>query len=579
MATRARTLLYERIDQARRRSGGPGALVLIACLTLPCLAHSAVAAHPAPIPMAKLQTWSAAMRKVEKPSSGCYTATYPQLRWTGIACGPPPPKNAVPAAPPPNYGLSDNIVQAPGRITSATGTIFDVANVTGEVVQGGLRPGASNVYSFQMNTNTVPIYSTAVCSAPANLPPGQPVCRGFVQFMFENSQIVNGSIASYVFIEYVLNNYLNNHSSCPSNWSPVKGSCYYGTTTAPVPVQNFTDGASFVLTGEVVGGQHTVTFLTSMGNLVYFAPSDGTLLDLSGWSQVQFNVFGDFNQANVNFFPGSTMQIQTTVNPQTADVTLPCPQNSLTAETANIAAAGNCQSLGGEWGIVWVQGVAPTIASLTPSSGGLEGGTLVNINGSGFSKESMLYFAGTYLGIGCDTGSHCTFSTPPGTAVGETGDLQIAPLTGSGKPGLFSAITAGDRFSYTAADPIPSGVMQPSNGSQDGGTMISVSGVNFSTSPGGTQINFAFQGSVTPALNVSCDSSTHCTMTSPSVSAPRANNSAANVSVTVNGVTGSLGRFAYPNPPPPVNVCVLCREGGGRCVKVNGKWVCEGTLQ
>jgi hypothetical protein len=271
------------------------------------------------------------------------------------------------------------------------------------------------------------------------------------------------------------------------------------------------------------------------------------------------------------------MQVQTTVNPQTADVT--CFLNSLTAETANIAAASACATLGGEWGIGWVQGVPPTIVSLTPSSGGLEGGTVVNINGSGFSKESMLYFAGTYVGVDCDTGSHCTFSTPPGNAVGQSEALQIAPLTGAGKPGVFSAITGGGSFTYTAADPIPSGVMQPANGSPDGGTVISVTGVNFSTAPGGTQINFAFQGAVTPALNVSCDSSTHCTMTSPAVTAPRANNAAASVSVTVNGVSGSLGSFAYPNPPPPVNVCLQCREAGGTCVRVNGKWVCKGTLQ
>src|SRR5262249_28977618 len=145
---------------------------------------------------------------------------------------------------------------------------------------------------------------------------------------------------------------------------------------------------------------------------------------------------------------------------------------------------------------------------------------------------------------------------------------------------FMSAPTPADLFSYK---PFPVGVLAPSHGLPSGGTPISIAGHNFATAPGATVVVFEMSGRSIPATDVSCSSTTECTMKPPPLDPPGDGPVAAPVVVTVAGLTNTIGGFTYetptPPPPPPRVFCELCREGGGRCISVNGKLVCQGTQQ
>ena len=87
----------------------------------------------------------------------------------------------------------------------------------------------------------------------------------------------------------------------------------------------------------------------------------------------------------------------------------------------------------------------------------------------------------------------------------------------------------------------------PGQGPVTGGIPVTVASTNFSTAPGGT----TFQIGSLSATNVSCASSTECTMTAP-VRAANAGYLGGNVTATVNGRTSTnFVTFNFGTPPPP----------------------------
>jgi hypothetical protein len=189
-------------------------------------------------------------------------------------------------------------------------------------------------------------------------------------------------------------------------------------------------------------------------------------------------------------------------------------------------------------------GNAPIISSINPSSGSEDGSTLIDIYGAGFTGAgSMEAHFGTspnsYVGLkSCESTTHCTLLSPSGTG---TVHITIAYLI-NGAPGPFSAPTAADLFTY---QPFPYGDMAPDTGPPGGGTLVNVVGHNFSVVPGATQFGFNFNGVLTPALDVSCSSTTMCTMKSPPLNPPSDQSVVIPVQVTVAGMTSQIGGFTY----------------------------------
>jgi len=103
-----------------------------------------------------------------------------------------------------------------------------------------------------------------------------------------------------------------------------------------------------------------------------------------------------------------------------------------------------------------------------------------------------------------------------------------------------SATSGADQFTYAAAPTVSS--IAPSGGPAAGGTVVTITGTNFSTTPGATAI--AFGSGV--GSSVTCASATSCTATSP------AGVGTVDVTASIGGLTSatsSADQFSYTAGP------------------------------
>ncbi|MGA2010991.1 MAG: IPT/TIG domain-containing protein [Solirubrobacteraceae bacterium] len=122
----------------------------------------------------------------------------------------------------------------------------------------------------------------------------------------------------------------------------------------------------------------------------------------------------------------------------------------------------------------------PTVASVSPSSGDIGGGTAVKIVGTGFTGATAVSFDGTAAtSFNVVSDSTITAVTPPGLDVV---DVQVTADDDD------SPVSASDQFTYTAnaGPPTVSGV-SPGSGARAGGTTVQIAGANFT---GATQVSF-----------------------------------------------------------------------------------------
>jgi hypothetical protein len=523
------------------------------------------------------------MRMGPPKASGCWTATYPSSTLTEVPCG--PPIKGVTETSPPDYGASDNIVISPSAITSVEGRLTDFFNASGVysvfTSSNGTTTNRNGAFSLQLNTNSFPIYPPSICANPTGYIPGQPVCAGFLQFIYSQDA---ANSTGQIWIENVLSKYLTNHpNGCPTGWGPssLSGdtSCYLGSQSANINSLSLDDASGVALTGTVQNGQDIVSITTFEGGqyMVYMQPSSP--LNITGlWTQAQFNVFGENNGAQAIFPEGATMLNETTVEPSPpppSSVTWPCPKNSFTAETANLAAGSSC-ILVNPSRISFVQGAAPVISSISPSQGPVTGYTLVDINGAGFSSNAEVFLAGAYTPAFCDSQTHCTIRTPSGPSVGDMDDIRIANVISSDtRTGVFSAATDKDMFKYIA--PVPTGSISPASGGVQGGEGAEVVLYNLAIQNNEATIDFNINGQLVPATLNSCGvfesnpSNSVCLITIPPYPGTASSPVSVPVSVSAGALTLGVGSFTYEPvttpPPPPPPICEACREEGGICVR------------
>jgi len=184
---------------------------------------------------------------------------------------------------------------------------------------------------------------------------------------------------------------------------------------------------------------------------------------------------------------------------------------------------------------------APAITSISPSIGPTAGGQGVTLTGVGFYPGVGLMtvkFGDTpALDVDCPTDVLCYVGVPAGT-----GSAHITATLA----GATSKETSKDLYTYAIFPSIAS--LSPYNGPVTGGTVVAVTGTNFSTAPGGTTFQF---GSLA-ATNVTCGSSTQCTVTAP-VRDASAGYLAVQITATVNEHTSIQGvGFAFGTPPVPI---------------------------
>ena len=207
----------------------------------------------------------------------------------------------------------------------------------------------------------------------------------------------------------------------------------------------------------------------------------------------------------------------------------------------------------------------PAITSISPTFGPLGGGTLVSISGTGlgFSDNrqaniSIAFGPNSATGVSCQDGDSCVAYSPPGS-----GTVDIIVTVN----GVASTPTLADQFTYLAFPTVTG--LSPTNGPATGGTTVTITGTNFSTTPGATSIAFVTPDQLdgtAPATNVACTSTTRCTATSP------AGVGTVDVTATVAGATSSMSsadQFGY----APVITGISPTSGpatGGTSVAISG---------
>ena len=255
---------------------------------------------------------------------GCFRADYPEKEWKEVPCTTAPnrfyTKGATAALIPEVVGNSVDYsaeLQGGGLIAYGEGS-FGTSAVTGES-QGSV----ADSFSLQLNTN---LFSTSVCGSAPN-------CVGWQQYVFSNP----GSGSGSVFIQYWVYNY---PSGCPSGFSSYSGvgraGCVYTGPAVSVPIQPLDNLSALTLTGTAVsGGLDQLTLST--GTSLYSTYGEDTVLYASdGWTEAEFNVFGDGNASEATFSSGTLLSVETLVTNGTTTTAPTYTPVGTTAETNNL---------------------------------------------------------------------------------------------------------------------------------------------------------------------------------------------------------------------------------------------------
>lgn len=178
---------------------------------------------------------------------------------------------------------------------------------------------------------------------------------------------------------------------------------------------------------------------------------------------------------------------------------------------------------------------APSVSSVSPSSGPAAGGNTVSIGGSGFTYATAVTFGSTAAtSFTVVSSSVISAVVPPGPSAG--GAVSVL-VTG---PGGTSA--AGTTYTYTAAPTPTITALTPSSGTVSGGNTVTIAGSNFS---GATAVTFAG----TPATSFTVLSPTQVNAVAP---AGAAGNAA--VVVTTPAAASAGFNYIYVAAPAPAAV-------------------------
>jgi hypothetical protein len=332
------------------------------------------------------EDWKRAVRSTRPPKAGCFSISYPANEWQEVQCAAPPSSggavarnrdvaalpNFRPATPGPEVAPPGSV--APGGGNAGAGTDW-FAHATGSSIQDvvGSFPATSgltqewdpeyndrlNAYCLQINSN---FFSSPVCGSYSN-------CYGWQQFEYSSTQIGG------VFMEYWLFNYPPAGSNnCPSGWSvwvnpgtqaSASTTCHQVSDVNPVPVQAITNLGNLVLNASANDPEFEVpldlVWLETAGpsggiGTIYAMNQDAATLSLyQNWSQVEFNVVGDWNGTEAMFSPGSSITVQAEITPASypGGTWLSCSgyaNSGTTAEFNDLTLSSTCSSNQGSSG-------------------------------------------------------------------------------------------------------------------------------------------------------------------------------------------------------------------------------------
>src|SRR5450830_859453 len=244
---------------------------------------------------------------------------------------------------------------------------------------------------------------------------------------------------------------------------------------------------------------------------------------------------------------GATNATGFTVNSAT-QITATAPAGTGTVDV-RVTTGGGTSATGSADQFTYV--AAPTVSSLSPTSGPAAGGTSVTINGTNFAGVTAVTFGGT-------AASSFTFNSATqitATAPAGTGTVDVRVTTGGGT----SATGSADQFTYLAAPTV--GSISPTSGPAAGGTSVTINGANFA---GVTAVTFG----ATAASSFTFNSPTQITATAP------AGTGTVDVRVTTGGgtsATSAADQFTYVAAPTVSGISPSTGlTAGGAIVTITG---------
>jgi hypothetical protein len=269
-------------------------------------------------------SWRTSIAKVPVPHEGCFTASYPDMKWTAVGCvvAPSQPFHAEDASPggADTVGASkDYAAVVVGRMSSASGSFPAVTGLKSEE-DGGL----ANMYALQLNANFMPNDKSCHDAADPSL------CHGWQQFIY-SSHFQQG------FMQYWLGHF---NEPCPAGWTTHKKNgntdCFINSAAVSVPFLKIDQLPYLSVTGSAVEHGIDTVVVTTQKKAYSTTGKDSVMYLAVYWNTAEFNVFGDGDGSQAVFNKGTSVtdKIDVTNGRTAAPV---CKANDgTTAETNNL---------------------------------------------------------------------------------------------------------------------------------------------------------------------------------------------------------------------------------------------------
>ncbi|MDQ6802633.1 MAG: IPT/TIG domain-containing protein [Acidobacteriota bacterium] len=180
--------------------------------------------------------------------------------------------------------------------------------------------------------------------------------------------------------------------------------------------------------------------------------------------------------------------------------------------------------------------VAPSVTSISPNTGSTAGGTVVNINGTGFQTGATVTIGGiAATDVSVVSSTTITAKTPIGPATQQAGQPRDVVVTNP--DGTTATLTRG--FTYFVPT-LTVASLSPTVGGTSGGTVVTISGTGFTT---GVNSSVTFGGAA--AANVTVVDAVTLQATTPPHAA-----GTVDVVVTFGTSVTRTNAFTYVTTPP-----------------------------
>lgn len=293
---------------------------------------------------AEVDAWHMAMLDVPTPGAGCHEVLHPSMEWREVECADARITASAPSGARGDGARLARVAQvgggndwvvslSGGTLSTVTGSFDDVAGVT-SVIDDGI----ANSFSLQLNSN---FFESSRCSS------GGPSCRAWQQIVYSSDQgaaemnqaeIGKGGL---LYFQYWL---LYDDAPCPSGTKTVaQGGCVVNSADqVPVPAQSAASLGEMHLTGSA---GDTDQAILRIGKTLYSVTAPGSNVGLaSGWTEAEFNIFGNGSAGQASFNSGASVDVKLTVQGFSGG-TLACKRGGTTKETNNLDLDGECRQL------------------------------------------------------------------------------------------------------------------------------------------------------------------------------------------------------------------------------------------